>query len=187
MRVLVAIAVLSAGCSKKEQAKPAEPPPKPPEPATDSLEAFAAKIGSKVVARGTAELDEHPGPDRWAQLDDDEYGQYVIETADRAIVAQYEVDGRTQPWPGDPAGKAIVHQQGHRGGYERWELAVRGGELVVLRTESLEDERAGDKPERTDYADAAGVCVKPCPNANGKVFDVLRGGSLSDVIPPPDP
>ncbi|MBL9020391.1 MAG: hypothetical protein JNL83_39775 [Myxococcales bacterium] len=193
MRVLVAIAVLSIGCSKKEQAKPveqppprpadpapkpAEPAPKPAEPArTGSVDELAARIGAKVVARGAAELDDKPGPDRWAQLDGGEHGQYVIETSGKVFLAQYEADGRTQPWPGDPAGKAIAHQQGHRAGYQRWELAVRGGELVVLREESVDDARAGDAPVKKDYGD----CVPSCPKAGERGFTVSSGPTLADV------
>ena len=187
MRVLVAIAVLAFGCSKKEQAKPveqppppqpAEPPPKPIEPRTGgSFEDVAAKLGAKLVAQGTAELDDKPGPDRWAQLDGGDTGQYVIETAGKAFVAQYEADGRTRPWAGDPAGKAIVHQQGHRAGYQRWELAVRKGELVILREDSVDDARTSDVPVKKDYGD----CTPACPKADERGFTVASGTTLSDL------
>ena len=197
MRVLVAIAVLSVGCSKKEQAKPVEAPPKPAEPAptpadpprTGTLEALAATLGAKIAAQGTAELDDKPGPDRWAQLTmrDGEHGAYVVETSGKAFLAQYDADGRTQPWDGGAGDTAISHQQGHRAGYERWDLAVRGGELVVLREESIDDARDDDQPKHTDYADPSGVCAKPCPKAGEKGFSVTSGSSLADLTAAPKP
>ncbi len=186
MRVLVAIAMLSIGCSKKEQAKPVEPPPKPaeaPPPKAGSLEELATKLAAKLVAQGTAELDDKPGPDRWAQLtmSDGEHGAYVVEASGKAFLAQYEADGRTQPWDGGAGDTAIAHQQGHRAGYERWDLAVRGGELVVLREESIDDARDDDVPKHTDYADPSGACTKPCPKAGEKGFTVRSGATLAEL------
>lgn len=192
MRVFVAIAVLSIGCSKKEQAKPVEPPPKPiepspkpaePPPRSGTVEELAAKLAAKVTGQGTAELDDKPGPDRWAHLTmtDGEHGAYVVETGGKAFLAQYDLDGRTQPWEGGATDTAISHQQGHRAGYERWDLAVRGGELVVLREEAIDDARDDDVPKHTDYADPTGACTKPCPKAGEKGFTVRSGATLAEL------
>jgi hypothetical protein len=171
MRVLVAIVVLSAGCSKKESAKPAEPAPRPA-PAPSGPPAFD-RLPGKIVVSGEGELDDRPGLDRWARLDiDAEHGAYAIETNGAALVAQYDLDGRTQPWVGWAGAKAIPHQQGHRAGYRRWELAVRGGTVVVLREESVDDARANEAPVVRAYADASGVCATPCPKASEHGFTV---------------
>ena len=185
MRLLVAIAVLSIGCSKKEQAKPVEPTPKPAEPTrpappkAGSFEELAAALRATVTGQGAAELDDAPGPDRWAHLtrEGGERAAYVVEAGGKAFLAEYDADGRTQPWPGDPGGKAIVHQQGHRAGYQRWELAVRKGELVVLREESVDDARASDVPVTKDY----GNCAQPCPEAGERGFTVKSAATLVDL------
>ena len=190
MRVWFAIAVLSVGCSNKEQTKPAEPTPAPaPKPAepppakTGTFEELAARLGAKVTGQGTAELDDKPGPDAWARLtmSDGEHGAYVVEASGTAFLAQYDLDGRTQPWEGAAGDSAISHQQGHRAGYERWDLAVRGGELVVLREEALDDARDDDVPKHTEYADASGACVTPCPKAGDKGFTVRSGATLAEL------
>ena len=185
MRLVVAIAVLSIGCSKKEQAVPADPkptraePPRPAPPKTGGFDELASALRATVTGQGTAELDDTPGADRWAHLtrEGGARAAYVVEAGGKAFLAEYDADGRTQRWSGDPRGTAIVHRQGHRAGYQRWELAVRQGELVVLREESVDDARESDVPVKQDHRD----CVQGCPKASERGFTVQSGATLRDL------
>lgn len=139
-------------------------------------QALAGKLKEDVVGWGTARLDSSTSC-HWAQLaapartyrDNDL--AYVIESGGRWWLVELENDGRTEPWiaasqpavdPPDqhfpaPAwtvrnDRFIRHTQGHRGGYDTYDLAIRAGKLVVLRHELLNDARDGDKPVVTQFA-----------------------------------
>lgn len=204
-RRLVLPLLFFLGCKKAED-KPIAAPPAPPATTPDAAPAPTpspegafrtgatdlAKAHAMVVqAWGTAELDDKPGPDRWAQLGPDEatgnmdHGAYVIEASGTVYVLDMYWDGRTQPWKEvktdwDASKDAyIVHQQGHRGGFERRSFAVRGGEVIVATEITQNDVRDGDTPVETSYVDDKGACAKPCPKASDKEVPVATGATLA--------
>src|SRR4051812_30262764 len=122
MRTLLAVIVLGVvpGCSKKADApaapptpakppKPAPPPPEPPKPPggpvddasfrTAAADA-ATQLGKKLVSYGTAELDDKPGPERWAVLMGADEGSYLVQADDTLSLVSFDADGRTTAWNG---------------------------------------------------------------------------------------
>jgi hypothetical protein len=149
----------------------------------DLAEALARRTARRVAAWGTAPLADDDTPRRFAVLDADEplggRGAYLVEAAPGALwLVAFSVDGRTMAWA-VPAGGAgdgeapwtaradlgIEHGQGHRRGGETLTFAVRGGQLVVLEHEYVED-AAEDEPVTRRFAEF-GVCATPCPPLAG--------------------
>lgn len=213
--------LLLVACKKSEETSPPEPATKPAlapttatapptaaattAPPTTTDEAFrtaATDLATRhkllVQAWGTAELDDKPELDRWAQLGPDdrntnaigERGAYLIEASGKAYLVEVYWDGRTKPWMEAKTGTIpwttnadpfIAHQQGHRGGFEETHFAIRGGEVVVLRETKQDDGREGDGPVESAYADGKGKCEKPCPKATDKEFTVYTKATVAEV------
>lgn len=176
------------------------PPAKPADPDTAfqaDAKAFATSKKYALGAWGTAELDDKPGPDRFVEVVPlpadydgvDDYGGYIVQSGTTLLFARIEFDGRTRPWiaaADEPTwtastDKEITHNQSHHGGYEEHHLAIRDGDFVVLRSAGLDDVRAGDEEKQTDYADANGVCTKPCPKAADNGFTVQRAATWAEL------
>ena len=93
----------------------------------------------------------------------DGMGAWIIQTdmAHRYLVA-FDVPGseldacqkedtRTPIFIGSGRHNALRFYMGHRGGYDDYRVAVRGGRPVVIWHESLNDNRAGDVPVVRDF------------------------------------
>jgi hypothetical protein len=137
------------------------PSPVAPEEAFRQLAAQrAAAQKGHVQSWYAINLDDDPAPERVAVLCTDRGGAYLIEKGGKQRwEIGFDVDGNTgvcQSPPQPPQwerrkGTVIEHQQGHRGGYNRTSFALRAGAPAVVTAQSLEDVRAGDKPERIDF------------------------------------
>jgi hypothetical protein len=124
--------------------------------------ALAERLGAVVKSWGTAELDEHAGRDLFAVMTTDENVDYVIETGDGWFLIRGELDGKTSPWRADEDAASppvweeaeypsIDHQQAWSAGFGRYEVAIRGAKVVVLRDSSIEDSREDDTEIPHDY------------------------------------
>lgn len=160
-----------------------------PRLAAEEFDAIVDRVGRRtdriVGASGEAMLGDDGVPHRWARLDPEEpvrvRGAYVIEDATQVWVVTYETDGRTEPWTGTTTDRAIEHGQGHHHGAETITFALRGGDLVVLSYELVDDDETGESI-RKRFA-RHGECAKPCPRLRGfETVDArleVRGPAIS--------
>jgi hypothetical protein len=181
--------------------KPAETKPVDTKPAPDTDEGFKTAVTDLakrhkwiVAAWGTAMLDDaQAGHDRWAQLapdpktanGNDDKGAYLVQGGDTFYLIELGWDDKTQPWMGAPeatpawkndVGAFIEHQQAYAGGFVQHQLAIRKGEVVVLRKT---EKNRGEDEHATAYADLAGSCVKPCPKASDDGYTEKSAKSIA--------
>jgi hypothetical protein len=165
---------------------PAQPGPAPalpaqPAPADNdggfktAMQSLAESHQWVVSGWGTARL-AGSASDRWAQLVPDPTkgaanGAYLVQSGDTYYLVEFPSDSKTSPWMGvapnatwrtNAGGGFIEHTQGDAAESTRYQLAIRGGDVVVLRM----TQKTRNEPEKqTVYANLAGECKKPCPKA----------------------
>lgn len=83
-----------------------------------------------------------------------------------------EEDTRQPVLVGHGRYNALEFVSGHRGGYNQYRIAVRGGRPVVVWEQELDDARAGDSPTSRDY-DQPGRSYPSIDTLMGKVRAVL--------------
>ena len=133
---------------------------------------YAQKHHHYIDGWWTDDLDRDSQLERIAILcpvlgnDPDQREIYVIEKgAPQPIywVLSFETDGRTQVGCGEekntsyrPVWKqkhtgVIEWREGNHGGYEELKIAIRQGQLVIVKRETLDDVRGNRKPVKVDY------------------------------------
>jgi hypothetical protein len=144
---------------------------------------IATRRNATLRSWGTAELDEHPGADFFAVIEEQDFIHYLVEADGARYLISCEMDGKTEPWndeegPSPPAwtdgaAVSIDHQQAFSRGFHRVELAIRGALVVVLRDAAIEDSREDDTEVDHDYAGPDNTCAQTCPAASPDDGDVV--------------
>ena len=215
---LAAAAAPACGKSKRTPAPSATPTPRPttasplpsPTPALSPEERFqsaatevAARTGRVVAGWGALDLDDQPGPECFASLLDADApgmddGAYLIGAGAQLWLVRFEHDGRTSPFGVDeatpPAWKELTetrisHSQSHHHGYQHTDFALHAGQLVVLRSELLDDVTANDTPVTHEFTCPACPALDQSPDDDtlGPVVGPASSAAALLALPSPSP